>query len=409
LVADVPHNQECAFVNEPTIRALLHFASSFFQLQQEKYHAHTRMLIQALSNILTSNNELQTQAWTIYMAALEEDNILSRLLASPDTGATISVMVLILNCINDDRDRSQQFCREKGGTRTCTSLLDRISLSFDSSEGPEEKKVFEIGYQIFKNIFTLGLAEDAWRALSSSSTEPITPSQTILFKLLDSYLHTETPSWNSFLFLVPIHLSFCSWAADAIRPLVKTPAESEDQSPDIHLPRVCEALVLTSQCLLSACLSEKDGETTFTTIRSSTSADRGHIEIIVGLLNLLELFLPRLFFGQVQPSPMGGLSTNTDPAGFAYLKRDLVRILGTVSHRDRHTQDRLRDCGGIPAVMNLCVVDERNPYLREHALFALRNILEGNEENQALVRRIEPLGRWDENGQLQDIPGGIRK
>jgi ataxin-10 len=55
-----------------------------------------------------------------------------------------------------------------------------------------------------------------------------------------------------------------------------------------------------------------------------------------------------------QQSTAGGL-------GFQYLKRDLVRLLGILCHRRKAVQDRVRECGGIEAVMNLCVVDERNP------------------------------------------------
>jgi Spinocerebellar ataxia type 10 protein domain len=53
----------------------------------------------------------------------------------------------------------------------------------------------------------------------------------------------------------------------------------------------------------------------------------------------------------------GGLAKT----GFAYLKRDLVRLLGILCWRKKYVQDRIRLCGGIPVVMNLCVVDERNP------------------------------------------------
>lgn len=85
-------------------------------------------------------------------------------------------------------------------------------------------------------------------------------------------------------------------------------------------------------------------------------------------------------------------------------------------------------CGGIPVVLNLCVVDERNPCecprrrtlacalltcagadLREHAVFALRNLLHGNAENQAFVDGIKPAGEWDEEGVLRDTPGAIRR
>jgi hypothetical protein len=48
-------------------------------------------------------------------------------------------------------------------------------------------------------------------------------------------------------------------------------------------------------------------------------------------------------------------------AGFSYVKRDLVRLLGISCAGETAVQDRVRACGGIPVVMNLCVVDERNP------------------------------------------------
>lgn len=51
----------------------------------------------------------------------------------------------------------------------------------------------------------------------------------------------------------------------------------------------------------------------------------------------------------------------SDPKGFAYLKRDLVRLLGILSSDRPAVQDRVRACGGIPVVLNLCVVDDRNP------------------------------------------------
>lgn len=39
--------------------------------------------------------------------------------------------------------------------------------------------------------------------------------------------------------------------------------------------------------------------------------------------------------------------------------------------------------------------------LREHAIFTLHNLLEGNPENQAVVEAIKPSGTWDDNGILQ--------
>ncbi|KAG8861461.1 hypothetical protein FRB96_002910 [Tulasnella sp. 330] len=91
---------------------------------------------------------------------------------------------------------------------------------------------------------------------------------------------------------------------------------------------------------------------------------------------------------------------DTTPVGFEYIKRDLVRLLGILCHKDRATQDSIREDGGIPLIMNMCVIDERNPYLREHALFTLRNLLQDNPENKKLVDEIKPLNRWEAEGRL---------
>lgn len=49
--------------------------------------------------------------------------------------------------------------------------------------------------------------------------------------------------------------------------------------------------------------------------------------------------------------------------------------------------------------------------LREHAIFALHNLLKGNPENQAIVQEIQPTGQWDGNGVLKDTAGAgaVRK
>ena len=176
------------------------------------------------------------------------------------------------------------------------------------------------------------------------------------------------------------------------------------------------------------------------------------------------MLLPRLLFGKTMdlstlPLPSGithpihpastttaipkGSATNDESplkAGFSYVKRDLVRLLGVLCAGEKIVQDRVRACGGIPVVMNLCVVDERNPCespesftcasvfyplcrgsppiavlrtlsflprdssqaltpynrfpdLREHAIFTLHNLLERNPENQRVVDQIRPLPR----------------
>jgi len=90
---------------------------------------------------------------------------------------------------------------------------------------------------------------------------------------------------------------------------------------------------------------------------------------VLETLRIFDTFLPRINFGKVKPSyPQhgnggGGVPAQSAPGetGFNYLKRDLVRLLGILCYNNKAMQDRVRLCGGIPVVLNLCVIDDRNP------------------------------------------------
>jgi len=180
--------------------------------------------------------------------------------------------------------------------------------------------------------------------------------------------------------------------SSGISGIVNVDVTSEVTTPpqnlDLLLPKVCEALVLITQCIVTITLEEEEKDhdnastdnevdklrTFFYEARSEGGG--GLIESLLGLpillvasctlmsipielLRLLDLFLPRINFGKpVTQIPQGA---TTDATGFFYLKRDLVRLLGILCQGTRVVQDRVRCCGGIPVVMNLCVVDERNP------------------------------------------------
>jgi ataxin-10 len=184
---------------------------------------------------------------------------------------------------------------------------------------------------------------------------------------------------------------------------------------DGRLPGVWVALVLLSTCLSSILLCEQEedidnggastGPEVVTSSHGTISASRsrtgsGFIEEILGMmvpwlcimprphtnnrsfvllletLRLLDIFLPRINFGRAKVmGPSSNLSSlnaggcrdasmgqsAADAAGFPYLKRDLVRLLGILCHNSKVIQDRIRSCGGIPVVLNLCVIDDRNP------------------------------------------------
>eukprot|EP01018_Ginkgo_biloba_P038092 Gb_28837 [translate_table: standard] len=70
-------------------------------------------------------------------------------------------------------------------------------------------------------------------------------------------------------------------------------------------------------------------------------------------------------------------------------RRDIVSVLANATFRRKHVQDQIRECGGIFLLLQQCVVDAYNPFLREWGLWAVRNLLEDNLENQREVAELE--------------------
>ncbi len=83
-----------------------------------------------------------------------------------------------------------------------------------------------------------------------------------------------------------------------------------------------------------------------------------------------------------------------DPSDFEWrnLKKLVILVLSSLVWKSRMVQDQIRHYGGVEMVVACCTYDGNNPYIREHAVMCLRFLLEGNEENKELVRRLEMGG-----------------
>lgn len=451
LVAGVQANQMRAYENEPALRRLIHYYTSWSFMEDKEATLVARILAQALSNIVTSNDILVAKLWNTYMNLPDDQVVIIRLLSSPDPRTLLAALILILNCIEGSRTRVKILTRSASGVKICISLLDNMVRLYDAEDATEGARAFDIGYEIFSRIMTMDLAPSLFSRMSMAD-EIITPHQTTLLKLIDSYLQTArssptptTPQGTPIYaklerMLSKTFFSLSSYAQSSIQnslqpskpdpaasitsPNVTRAAFEPPSSLDVMLPKVSEGLVLVTQCIVTITLESLEidaglGQNSQEFFNEARWADQGIIECLTELLRLLDLFLPRINFGKpVSADGRAVLPTHTqspdvgderDSTGFSYLKRDLVRLLGILCHGSKAVQDRARLCGGIEVVMNLCVIDERNPYLREHAIFALHNLLEDNPENQAVVEAIKPTGSWDDSGVLRDTPGAVRR
>lgn len=83
-----------------------------------------------------------------------------------------------------------------------------------------------------------------------------------------------------------------------------------------------------------------------------------------------------------------------DPSDFEWrnLKKLIVLVLSSLVWRSRVVQDQIRENGGVGTILSCTQYDGHNPYIKEHAVMCLKFLLEGNKENQAIIRDLEAQG-----------------
>lgn len=99
--------------------------------------------------------------------------------------------------------------------------------------------------------------------------------------------------------------------------------------------------------------------------------------------------------GIKQSENQEGASCSSKPCPYKGFRRDIVSLIGNCVYRRKHAQDEIRGRNGILLLLQQCVTDEDNPFLREWGIWSVRNMLEGNEENQKVVSELQLQGSAD--------------
>ncbi|KAJ8411171.1 hypothetical protein AAFF_G00171770 [Aldrovandia affinis] len=73
-------------------------------------------------------------------------------------------------------------------------------------------------------------------------------------------------------------------------------------------------------------------------------------------------------------------------------KAHLIRLIGNLSHAHTDNQNKVREMDGLPLILDNCSIDSNNPFISQWAIFAIRILLEHNQENQEVVRALERRG-----------------
>nr|XP_020456981.1 ataxin-10 isoform X2 [Monopterus albus] len=76
-------------------------------------------------------------------------------------------------------------------------------------------------------------------------------------------------------------------------------------------------------------------------------------------------------------------------------KAHLIRLIGNLCYNNTNNQTKVRELEGIPLILDHCNIDSNNPFISQWAIFAIRNLLEHNTQNQELIAALESHGTAD--------------
>lgn len=346
----------------------------------------------------------------------------------------MATLHLLANLTQDSTRLSSLLCPT--GIRWLSQILGRMD---DWAENADDGR-FDVAACIFNRLIAANLTAALFTALSAPD-EPVSPSQTALLKLVDAYLasppspRANPPPPSPFAFLLPAWRAVAAYAT----------ASMDSGKDDPHLAPAAAALMLTTECLAAIALAaqERSDEEAFggpmavpggdeavvaaMKGRSGAAGDaatvqdtdgKGIVPQLVAVLGAGHAFLPRIKPGafSLDPSstatafPPTQTPADADAAAlpFSNLKRDLVRLLGVLAYNDPELGDVVREAGGVPLVLAMTDTDERNAYLREYALLAVRNLMAGNKGNQDILREMDPVGVVGESGEVLPLPEKVK-
>ncbi|KAM3584487.1 Ataxin-10 [Umbelopsis sp. WA50703] len=107
-------------------------------------------------------------------------------------------------------------------------------------------------------------------------------------------------------------------------------------------------------------------------------ANGGCLKACLDLLAQAERKIPRIT--KSTEAMVSDTDTSKGTVGFMYIKRDIVRLVGALAYQDRQMQDKYE-------MTELFTLD-----VKEYAIVAVRNLLDKNSENQAIVEQLSPQG-----------------
>jgi len=327
--------------------------------------------LQTLSNTVTGFPATRTTFIAILTTEMPEMvpfiHSILKSLPSPAFNKLVDVLLVCLyNTVLGSMIRSQRLYGSSGGQMI---LLDILTMYSNM-----EVKTRTICDGLIQALFKEGMVQETFA--NTSTPALLTDFQTELLRTVcDNREIKELAS------CYPITLSIFSKLIEITREMIA-------QYP---YPKLLEAPLITSihtqlQLWLEWFYLISDPETEHGLILRHDTTSISLVNLHLTLIGLLDRSVPKLHnlknTRNITPSPqtLQGIMTAT------------IRNLSNIIYESQVVQDEIRELGGIPLLLNQCNIDDNNPYLREHAIFAIRSLVTNNATNADLIRTLAPYG-----------------
>ncbi|ORY41091.1 hypothetical protein BCR33DRAFT_353027 [Rhizoclosmatium globosum] len=439
LVAAVPENQilACQSGCYKTLDEILsHFS---LWLQRNKTNScpdikviackSVQMGMQCLANIMTSNPIVQNKVWPRFFG---ESELFLILFETNDCKTVNYVLLCIYNCIYNDPQRSSFLLQTPLGRKILHKILLLIDTPTNQTTSPsEEDDHFEIVYAIFKTLTTS--LPPAHTFKSQCLLNKDTPSETapihlnslnrahlVFLKLADGNMaeNSGTSLWGdgyakTTIKLMEVLVTSLQRFHDAI-----VAAGSASGIDAIGSDVEAIMLILTyfgritggDDASVEAAVVAAREAGVFVSGPEEAMWRRRKMFVELGLVEPVVKFL--VVAGKIQPPVAGGIAKSNGMGGpkimevderveevldvvrkgLYMLKGAAIKVLSNLSYKCKEGQDEVRRTGGIPVILNHCHIDDAQPFVKEYAVFAIRNLCEGNLENQKLIESMEVIG-----------------
>lgn len=356
------------------------------RVEDEDLEDHGRMrlpffgfAVEFLVNFVTCNVDNAELVWRRAFPG-----ILGKLLECDNHAAASAAAALVHNCIAIVPDRMNDIVKiwsdtNDGDMSLTRSLVDQMK---NSKENDNQNDKFMWSFMIIRRLIGASLLENSFEALGPS-LDRITSSAVGFSE------HQET---------------FLQLLEAAAGKAAELPNEKEDETADLVIP---ENSLLFFAELFDAALLKANGE-----ILRTCGSIIGSVIIISkdsAKLDALRMRSVKVAVGVLHATTGGEVSTTTsatrlggeelariEDAALLYgLRGVMIRAVAICCDMSKAVQDSVRKLQGIPLVLSALSYEmesSTNPFLREWAILAVRNLTLGNKDNAKEISEYELAG-----------------